>query len=171
MVNVSRYGAEAYAQWARARLPTEAEWEKAARGGLSGLRFPWGDLISETNANYFSRLIDSFDLGPSGFNPIGMTNNEPPDGAHTSPVGSFAPNSYGLYDMAGNVCEWCWDWRGTPYGQPTATNPTGAATGSVRVLRGGYWAVDPGLARCCYRGGANPATAMDYRGLRCVRRF
>ena len=68
------------------RLPTEAEWEKAARGGLAGLRYPWGNSISCTNANY-NNCVGS-----------------------TTPVNSYAPNGYGLYDMAGNVWQWCWDW-------------------------------------------------------------
>jgi sulfatase modifying factor 1 len=98
------------------RLPTEAEWEKAARGGLSGLRFPWGNSISESQANYFAYPAGfSYDLAPyTGYNANFHTGAYP----YTSPVGYFAPNGYGLYEMAGNVLEWCWDWYGTPYGHP-----------------------------------------------------
>ena len=151
------------------RLPTEAEWEKAARGGLSGHRFPWGDTISASQANYHADPAGySYDLGPhSGYNPTYATGGYP----YTSPVGSFAPNGYGLYDMAGNVLEWCWDWYGRPYGQPTTNNPTGAGDRSGgRVLRGGHWSYGAVCARCSGRGGYCGPDVADYGfGFRCVR--
>lgn len=162
-------GTSVFMNWTNSgyRLPTEAEWEKAARGGLIGQRFPWGDTISESQANYFGDpTADGYDLGPAGFNAAFASGATP----YTSPVGYFPANGYGLYDMAGNVFEWCWDWYGTPYGQPSTTNPTGSGSGIYRVFRGGSWNFSAGNDRCFGRS-ANYPNAVGNFGFRCARGF
>ena len=150
-VNVSWNDAAAYAQWADKHLPTEAEWEYAARGGLEGKSYPCGDFISHDDANYY---------GTGGKDRW----------SGTSPVGSFSANPYGLYDMAGNVWEWCSDWYDSDYYKHTpGLNPRGPESGSKHVLRGGSWGGYAFNISVAIRNYYGIDDSDDYVGFRCVR--
>lgn len=145
VVGVTWYGAVGYAKWVGKRLPTEAEWEIASYGALEGALYQTGDDIEKTQANFFS--------------------------ADTTPVMSYAPNGHGLYDMAGNVYEWCHDWYSYNYYEVSIQepeNPMGPLQGVYRVLRGGCWKSLKEDLRCSRRHRNNPGTVNGTYGFRCA---
>jgi sulfatase modifying factor 1 len=175
VVHVSWDDAEAYARWVGKRLPTEAEWERAARGGLEGKAYVWGDQPpsdEKSFANIWQGEFPHKNTSQDGF-------------ARTAPVKSFSPNGYGLYDMAGNVWEWCADWyRDDTYreraGRGLTVNPTGPKASSTRgepyssrrVQRGGSFLCNDRYCsryRPAARHGGSTDTGMSHVGFRCAR--
>jgi formylglycine-generating enzyme len=146
VVGVSNSDAMKYAAWAGKRLPTEAEWEYASRGGLQNRNFPWGDQIDSTNANYGKRYKT------------------------TLKAGSFKPNAYGLYDMSGNVWEWTSDNYGADYySKSPGQNPKGPVTGRFKVIRGGSWHSGAMCVQTYYRNGLSGSWVDFAVGFRCAK--
>jgi len=157
VVLVTYRDALAYCDWLgqdlgrTVRLPTEAEWERAARGGLDGYRYPWGNDIDATRCNY---LTDASAKRQRG----------------TRPTGTYPPNAFGLYDVCGNVWEWVSDWYGPDYyGVGETKDPRGPDSGSMRIVRGGSWVNDDvTMLRCAYRHKVPPDTYAYSVGFRIV---
>jgi formylglycine-generating enzyme required for sulfatase activity len=163
VVHVSWNDAVAYARWAHKRLPTEAEWERAARGGLAKCMYPWGDELTpdgEHRCNIWQGQFPTENTCEDGF--LG-----------TAPVTSFSPNGYGLYSMAGNVWEWCADWFSPTYYQDSPrTDPTGPHSGTARVIRGGSYLCHAAYCnryRVAARSHNTPDSSTGHMGFRCAR--
>jgi len=145
VVGITWYGAIAYAKWIGKRLPTEAEWEIASYGGKEDFLYPTGQDVDRTQANFFS--------------------------SDTTAMLSYSPNEYGLYDMAGNVYEWCQDWYDYQYYDLSIqepNHPQGPPQGVYRVLRGGCWKSLKEDLRCSHRHRNNPGTMNGTYGFRCA---
>lgn len=163
VVHVSWNDANAFAEWSGKRLPTEAEWEFAARGGLVQKPFPWGDELEPGGKHMMNVWQGVF-----------PTLNTEADGYYgPAPAKSFKPNSYGLYNMTGNVWEWCSDWLAMDYYRNSPTlNPRGATSGEQRVMRGGSYLCHHSYCnryRTDARYGNTPDSSTSNCGFRCVR--
>jgi sulfatase modifying factor 1 len=150
VVNVTWDQAVAYCSWVGGRLPTEAEWENAARGGFAGAKYPQGRFVTHDEAN---------------FDGTGGRDTWP----KSAPTGSFGANPFGLFDLLGNVREWCQDWYDDHYYSTSPVDaPPGPTGGTSRCARGGSWTSDPGRLRLSYRDNMEPSLNTVSTGFRCV---
>ncbi|MFN8348806.1 MAG: SUMF1/EgtB/PvdO family nonheme iron enzyme [Spirosomataceae bacterium] len=170
VINVSHNDAVAYCEWLTRktgntyRLPTEAEWEYAAGNGSTHNKYSWGNSATEgVSGNVADETAKKTFTGWTVFSGY-------EDGyTYTAPVGKFKANAFGLYDMTGNVLEWCADWYGSDYyANSSSSNPVGPSTGPFRVLRGGSWDYDPAISRVAIRDLNSPSNRNNYVGFRVV---
>jgi formylglycine-generating enzyme required for sulfatase activity len=162
VVHVSHRDAVAFCEAFGWRLPTEAEWEFAARGGFEQWRYPWGDELrpdGRWHCNIWQGTFPGYNNAEDGF-------------AGTAPVDAFAPNGFGLYNMVGNVWEWCSDWFSSRHPSSARPNPTGPAAGSARVIRGGSHLCHDSYCfryRVAARSSNTPDSSTGHTGFRVVR--